>query len=757
MKGIDRSDRAVMTRTVILMVLLGFVVFVPLVMKLGQIQITDHDKYEELALNQQTSDIIKPATRGAIYDRGMQALAISASVDNVCVNPSKVKTEDIGKLAVGLAGVLGMDANVIAENIEKYKSRQYYAVKRQLEKEDADVVRRYIADNQLEKQVFLEPSTKRYYPYGNFASNVLGFVSSDGSGVEGLERQYDDKLTGTPTRIVKSTTQSAQYEQYYDGTSGLNLVLTLDETIQHFLEKNLSAAVTENMVAKRAFGIVMDVKTGGILGMAIAPSYNPNERNEIDLTDPGLVSVVEDAVNKAKKANTSGEELTEEQLRQAALQAVYRNKAINDTYDPGSTFKIVTASVALEEKVVKMADRFSCTGSIKVKGWNEPIHCHKRIGHGAQSFLEGIQNSCNPVFITVGLRINRQAFWDYMHAFGFFDKTGIDLPSEAGSIIANWAEFDKDITQATYSFGQNFTVTPIQQLTAAAAVANGGKLMWPHIASAFVDDDGNVVERVEPRVVRQVISEETAAEVCAALETVVSVGTGKNAYVKGYRIGGKTGTSQKSSLAQADRYGKYVVSFVGFAPADDPEIAILVAMDEPMKGENVNLRSGGQMAAPLAGRVMADILPYLAVSPKYSVEDKAGIEVLAPRLIDLPLAEAKGMLKESAIAYRVVGDGDTIIDQLPIPEVSMPGNAEMVLYTEQPRPEDPVAVPNVIGKSPEQANKLITDAGLYIRVAGTLDRYSTTIYASMQSAAGGDMVPPGTIITVEFRDTGISD
>ncbi|MCL2084242.1 MAG: penicillin-binding transpeptidase domain-containing protein [Oscillospiraceae bacterium] len=745
-----RIGRGITGRTIFLMVTFGILAFVPLVLKLYQVQISEHSKYEGMAVDQQTRNTVISPERGTIYDRNMKALAISASVYNVCVNPNGIKTDaKRAEISRGLADILDLEAASIDERIRSNAGKQYLAVKLRVEEEEEKAVRQFILDSSLSGMIWLEPNTKRYYPYGNFASNILGFVSNDGQGVEGLELKYNQQLTGTPGRIItardtQGISRSLQYEKYFDASNGMDMILTLDETIQHFLEKHLSAAVVENMVTKRAIGIVMDVKTGGILGMATSPSYDLNNRNEI--TDPAVQALL---------AGLEGEELSS--ARNAALLAQYRNKAVNDTYEPGSTFKIVTAAVALEEKVVTMADRFSCSGSIRVPGISDPVSCHRKIGHGGQSFIEGIQNSCNPVFVTVGLRIGRQKFWEYMQAFGFFEKTDVDMPGESSSIIAPYSAYNySDVSLAVYSFGQTFNVTPIQMITAASAVANGGKLMWPHIAGEFRDKDGNAVETVQPRMVRQVISAETASKLCAALEEVVKDGTGRNAYVSGYRIAGKTGTSQKSQLPKDERYGHYVVSFLGFAPADDPQIALLVAMDEPMKGD-ANLRSGGQMAAPLAGRILADILPYIGLNAQYAPGSLEMMEIMTPNLKELPIADAERILSEMGVSYHIEGNGGTVIDQLPAQGLMVPLSAKMVLYTESRRPEGVVGVPDVTGKTPETANKLLVDAGLYMKISGVADNRSTTVKAGRQDIMPGEEVPIGTIINVEFIDVSVAD
>lgn len=744
-----RADRTVLLRTFFLMALCGVGVFIPLVIQLYQIQIVRHDELEQKAVQQQTKDTTISPLRGAIYDRNYNTLAVNASVETVTIEPRKIKDDAQARFVTqGLSDLLDVDYDGLYEKTQK-KESAYEKVKEKIEKELADRVRVFISENKLQEIVFVSPDYKRYYPNGNFASHVLGFVGSDNQGLDGVELIYDQTLEGTPGRIIAARdpgglTVPFQYEKYYDAQDGLSVVLTIDETMQHLLEKHLQTAVIENDVRNKAAGIIMDVKTGEILAMDTQNGYDPNEPRT--LTDQNGL---------AELSGLEGEERSE--FLKNALYAQWRNKTVVDTYEPGSTFKIITTSIALEEKAVGLDDPFYCKGSIMVPGWGKPIHCHKRAGHGAENFVEGVQNSCNPVFITVALRVGRQKFYEYFKAFGLTEKTGVDLPGESGSVYHSWASFNQnDVSLATYAFGQNFRITPIQLITAVSAVANGGKLMKPHIVRELVDAQGNVAKSVEPEVVRQVISEETSKTVCDILEKVVSVGTGRNACVNGYRICGKTGTSQKRNPATNEYYsGIYTVSFIGFAPADDPQIAVLVLLDEPMYGP-ANLRTGGGMAAPVVGRIMADVLPYMGIEPQYAEGEAAGVEISIPSVTGLSVADAEKILKEKNIKYRTRGEGDVVGEQVPAAGAQVPGTAEVVLFLGSER-AGTVKVPDVIGKSAEEANRILTNAGLYMRATGATSVTGNSVTARIQSVAADTEAPQGTVVEVEFRDDSLRD
>lgn len=747
-KSAARSSRSNLIRTVFMMLLCGVFLFVPLGMQLYNIQITQHDFYEQKAVEQQTRDTVITPARGTIYDRNMTPLAVSASVETVFIAPAEIKSDEQAEvIARGLSQLLDVEYEKVLAKTKK-KNSYYETVKTKIEKELADQVRKFVIDNKL-KGIHLEADTKRYYTNANFASHIIGFVRSDNVGAEGIEALYEPFLKGTPGRVIaaknaKGTDMPFNYEKYYDAENGQGVVLTIDETVQHFLERHLETAMVENEVTERAAGIVMNVKTGEILAMATKPDYDPN--NPRSVTDEEIL----------KQMSLASEEDKNKLLREAQL-AMWRDKPVVDSYEPGSTFKIITTAVALEEKVVSLNDRFFCGGSIRVPGWSQPIGCWKHAGHGSETFAEGVQNSCNVVFVNVGQRIGAETFYKYMEAFGFMDKTGVDLPGEAKGIVTDYSTFSQSLVPVSvYSFGQTFKITAMQLITAVSAVANGGKLMEPHIVRELVDQDGTVTQTFEPKVVRQVISEETSKQVCALLESVVTEGTGKNAYVKGFRIGGKTGTGEKRDLPAEQRDGNYVVSFVGIAPADDPEIAVLVLLDHPV-GKSKNMRTGGQMVAPVVGRIMADVLPYLGVQPVYSAEELSGVDITTPSLSGMTRDAAVKLLNEKKLKYRTVGDGDTVTDQVPAVGAKVPNTAEIVLYLGAEKPEGSVKVPNVNGMSAERANAAITNAGLYMKATGATSTHGSSIVAVKQNVAEGAAVQRGSVIEVEFRDLNALD
>ncbi len=742
-----KADKTILWRTVLLMCACGVATFAVLTVKLYNIQIREHDKWEQKAVEQQTRDTEVAPTRGTIYDRNMEALALSANVETVFISPREVAGEEQARLiAKGLSEILGVDYDKI---VEKTKKKNYYEIiKKKVEQEDADAVRKFKKDNDL-KAIKFGSDTKRYYPLGNFASHVIGFTGSENQGQYGLEATYEEYLKGTPGRVITAKAQngqdlSFQYEKYYDAKNGLGLVLTIDQTIQQFLEKQLEKAYIENKVENYVSGIVLDVKTGEILAMATKPDF--------DLNSPRTVT----GMKELSKIEAAGTDEEKNKLLGEAQLAMWRNKPVVDAYEPGSTFKILTTSMGLEEKVVKLDDQFFCGGSVMVAGWPKPVRCHKKGGHGAETFLQGVQNSCNPVFIAVGLRIGAEKFYDYFRAFGLTEKTGIDLPGEAGSIYHSYKDFSRaDITLAVYAFGQTFKITPIQLISAISSAANGGKMMKPHLVRELVDENGVVQKTFEPELVRQVISKETSDQVNEIMESVVKVGTGKNAYVNGYRIAGKTGTAEKIDLG-ASGEGKYVVSFVAYAPADDPQIAVLVLLDEPM-GPPVNLRSGGFCAAPIVGAIMADTLPYLGIEPQYTAEELSAIDVLVPDLTSKTESEAKPILLDKKLKYKTVGEGDRITDQIPAPGAKIPATSEIILYKDAPKPTETVKVPNVSGMRPEAANKAIVNAGLYMKATGATATQAAGIIAMSQSVAPGAEVPRGTVVEISFLDATLKD
>ena len=727
--------------------------------RLFQLQVLDHEFYEEKAIAQQTRDKTIEPTRGTIYDCNMKPLAISASVEMVTLEPRKIADDEQAQvISENLANILGMEYDEVYAKASKTDSA-YEVIQRGVEKEVADQVRAFEEEynNEVDEynknlkegaekkakitSIYMAPDTKRYYPFGNFCAQVLGFVGTDNQGLSGIEMEYDEYLTGTPGRVITATNASGEempfsYEMYYDAQNGNDVVLTIDEVIQHYLEKNLEIAAYDNQVANQVTGIVMDVNTGAILGMATKGDFDPN--------DP--FTITDETKLQELQAITDEEEYKEK--RTEILQDQWRNKAITDTYDPGSTFKILTAAMALEEKAVSVDSTFYCPGYRMVEGWPKPIRCWKYPNaHGDQNLYKAIQNSCNPAFIDIGQKLGAENFLKYYKAFGLDKRTGIDLPGEETSIFHDEERFlSNKVDLATASFGQNFQISPIQLITAVSAVANGGNLMQPYIVKEILAEDGSIVKSTEPTVVRQVISEETSELMCDILESVVSEGTGKNAYIAGYRIAGKTGTSEKKvRQAETGRTDLYAASFIAFAPADDPQVAVLVVLDEPM----VQQKTGGITAAPVVRRIMADILPYIGVEPAYSADELALQDIAVPNVTGKTEVEAASALEKAGLDYRVVGDGDTVTGQVPSYGAKIPGTAQVVLYMGGTKPEEPVTVPDVTGLSVAAARSQLEQAGLYMKGTGAADSTGNVV-ASKQNVTG--QAPVGTVVTVEFVD-----
>ncbi|MDP4109020.1 MAG: penicillin-binding transpeptidase domain-containing protein, partial [Bacillota bacterium] len=568
----QKPNNAMTSRIALIMGVFGIFAFAIIAVRLFYIQIINYKFYQSKAVTQQTWDKVIMPQRGTIYDRNLKPLALSTTAEMVTIEPSQIADKaQAEKIAAGLSEILGVDHDKVLKLALKKSS--YELIKRGVEKEDADKVRQFIKDNKI-NAIYLTEDSKRYYPFGDFASHVLGFVGTDGMGLDGIESLYDDELEGTPGRVLtaknpKGGKMPFEYEQYNAPVNGDGVVLTIDEVVQHFLEKHLETARIDNKVANKVTGIVMDVKTGAILAMATKPDYNPNAPFDIgDESVKAAIDAISDPASRSAAVKT-------------ARQDQWRNKAVSDSYEPGSTFKILTASMALEEQLVTANDRFYCKGSVKIPGWGKPIKCWKSGGHGSQSFEQAVENSCNVAFIALGGRIGTTTFYKYAKAFGIMEKTGIDAPGESSGTFFPQASFGP-VDLAISAFGQGLTLTPIELITAVSAVANGGKMMKPHIVSEVLDENGNVKETIKPQEIRQVISEKTSKEVCRILEQVVVKGTGKNAYVAGYRVAGKTGTSEK--ISKENKTGLQnlrIASFIGFAPADDPQVAVLVLLDEP--------------------------------------------------------------------------------------------------------------------------------------------------------------------------------
>ena len=741
-ESIRRANRIIQTRSFVLMILMGVVMFVLLFFRLFDLQITRHEELQSKAVNQQTRRTVVTASRGTIYDTAGNILAISSSAETIILSPLEINnalndtenpvtwTKD--SLAAGLAEILGKDAASIRKRMDNVKS-QYELIQLRADEEVAAKVRAYVEENKI-SGVHLVADTKRYYPYGSLAAQVIGFVGDDNTGLYGLEAYYEEELEGQSGLVISAKDQAENdmlytYEQYFAAKNGSDLTLTLDTTIQYYLEKGLEAMTDKFSAANGASGIVMNAKTGGIMAMASYPNYDLNDF--LTVSDQTLQERIERGENT----------LAEMQLLQ------WRNKALNDTYEPGSTFKILTLSAALEEGVVDKTTTVNCGGSVNISGYT--IHCSNKNGHGLQTLVQSVGNSCNPAFINYGLRIGNEKFYEYMRSFGLMNTTGIDLGGEAVGVFAADSSFTQ-LDLACYAFGQNFTVTPLTLISAQAACVNGGYLHTPYLVERITDSDGNVTYRHDSTPVRQVISEQTSATVRECLEYVVASGTGKNGQVAGYRIGGKTGTADKGQT------GDVVVSFLCFAPADDPQVIMLITMDTPSRATGTYV-SGGNMVAPTASTVMAEILPYLGIEPSYSAEELLGMDTTVPNVIGSTVEQAKEKLKERALSYKIVGDGDTITDQTPAGCAIIPGKSTVILYASAAKPTDKCVVPHLLGKTPSEANTAATAAGLLIRFSGTTGSESSAIRVLSQSIDEGTEVDAGTVITVQLGDTSVTD
>lgn len=681
----------------------------------------------------QLSDTQIAAERGTIYDSNMNVLAKSASAWLVYINPSQIKDDTQKELVVnGLSQILGVDADSVRTKAEKTKTG-YQKIAGEVETDVKEALEAYIdehSDNNLSTIIGIDPDTKRYYPYSSFASTIIGFTNSDDQGVGGIEMQYDDDLTGVSGRIITAKnaqqgSMSSDYETTYDAKPGESLVLTIDEVIQYYLEQGLEQALVDTG-AKYAYGIVMDTDTGAILGMTSKPDF--------DLNNPRKISNA--ALSETIAAITDDTQRAQETTN--ALYAQWRNRTISDTYEPGSVFKTVVVSAALEEGVVDLNTTYTCTGGIQVA--DNYQRCWKPGGHGHETLTQGLMNSCNPFFITIGQALGEERFYKYFEAFGFIEKTGIDLPAEAKPVAGKTyhALESMGISElSSSSFGQTFQVSPIQMITAVNTIANGGKLMQPYVVDSKLDSDGNVVYKTTPTVKRQVISEKTASTVADMMEQVVSIGTGKNAYVAGYHVAGKTGTSEKIGIE-----GAYIASFAGFAPADNPEISILIAIDEPT-GEH----GGGAVAAPIAGMLLEKIMTYLNVEPQYEDDELSNISSVAPSLVGKSVGDAK--VSAAKFTVKVVGSGTKVISQTPAAGQQMRTGGVIVVYTEENAAKQTATVPNLCNMSMSQANSAAVNAGFNIRLSGTTN--SGEVLSYKQSVNAGEEAEIGSVITVYFK------
>lgn len=780
----QRANRTILRRTLVLMVLCGIVAFVPLIGTLYHLMITEHDYYNEKAIKNQTRSTNLTATRGVIYDANMNVLASSSTVETVFIDPNEIAEQMkqpensnlLDQIARGLGEILDVEPSFVYEQAAD-KQYRYKVIKRKISEELADEVRAFISENSI-TGVYLETDLKRYYPNSSLAAQALGFVSSDNNGSEGLEAYYNDELSGTAGKVVTSKGNYGSemlytYEKYYDASDGSSLITTIDSTVQAYVEKNLQNAIDKYDIKNGAFCIVMDVNTGEIKAMATLGSYDPNNYLEIYDDTTALLLENERAAALALPEASAAYEAAIETYKQdvaAARMAQWRNRCVSDGYEPGSTFKLITLASALDSGTVTLNDSFYCGGQEKFTGREQILNCWKSAGHGAQTTAQALGNSCNIAFGHIGLRMGGDTFYDYLKSFGVMEKTGVDLPGEASGLFYERKYLNDPANYGTSylitsSFGQSFRITPMQLVRAVAAIVNGGYVLEPYIVSEVVDADGNTVEKNEKTVLRQVISQQTSETMRTLMEQVVTEGTASAARTPGYRVGGKTGTSEK--LDEYDENGQQVkdkiVSFVGVAPIDDPKYVVLVALDTPAYSENSEKYtvhgmyiSGGLMAAPTVRDIFLDILPYLGVEPDYGSEDIRGVNFTVPDVIGMDETEAGELLAEKTITYRVVGTGSVVTDQLPVAGSQVPGNSQIILYMGAEKQATRVEVPDFIGCSVADVNYLASNAGLYVQAKGT-DRTDVYVLAAYQDIDPGTEVDRGTTITVEFSSTGASD
>ena len=754
-----KANAGVMVRTVIVMLLFGVVLFVPLFYQLFTLMISKHDVNESKAIGNQTRTTLVPADRGSIYDRNMKTIASSSTVETIFLDPLEIQHagEDVNMIAAELGRILNMDPERIREKAEKV-NRRYEVIAAKQEWDVAEQVRAFINENKL-TGIHLEPDSKRHYATPATAAQVVGFTNAENKGADGLEAYYDKLLQGTPGAIITTkgnyeTDIPDSYEKLYEAQNGSSLVLTIDAQVQRVLEKNLEAAIEKYSVLNGAFAIMMDVNTGEIIGMAIEGSYDPNNYLEItDLHDLEVLDEISQQMDEVEEGSEEYQALLDKYNATVAADRLkmWRNRCVSDGYEPGSTFKTITLAAALEEGAVDLNTTYYCAGEKNYPGREATLHCWKPQGHGSQVTAQALQNSCNIAFADIGLKLGGEALYNYVEAFGLLEKTGIDMQGEALGVFHAKDEFVKNAQLTTIAFGQSVKPTPIQMVRAIAAVVNGGYLLKPYVVSEVLDEHGNVVQKNGRTVIRQVISKETSELMCNLIESVVTEGTGGNAKLTGYRIGGKTGSSEKLDVydENGNQTDDLIVSFVGIVPMDQPKYICLVALDTPKKGTGFHI-SGGVMAAPVVRDIFADTLLYLGVQPDYTDVDMRTVNVQMPDVRDLTEAEAAQVLAAESLTYLTVGSGETVTGTIPAMDEKLPGNSQVILYMGEPVPTDKVVVPDLSDLTLAQANAVLANSGLYLQTKGSSLYYAVV---TDQDCAAGTEVSRGTTITVELTDT----
>lgn len=725
-----------MLKRILIMAVVIIFLMTTTVARVFYLTIVRGEELSEKAETQQLKDTEITAMRGTIYDSNGNVLAQSASVWNVFIDPLNIKDKQRDLIVDEFANLFGYDADEKKEFYDKTTHQNHYElVEKKVENNIKEKLSKFVSKNELGGCIGTEQTTKRYYPYGTLASSVIGFTGADDQGLSGIEAYYDEQLTGTNGRIItakdaKSNNIANDYETSIAATDGDSIVLTINQTIQYYLEKGLRETMNEYQ-AKGAYGVVMNCNTGAVLAMSSLPDYDCNEPYKL-------------TYSKDKKAiKKLSDKTAKQEAESAAVQNQWRNFTVSDTYVPGSVFKTFVASAALEENVVNLNTTYNCTGSIQVDKYK--MKCHYHPGHGTQTLTQGLENSCNPFFITIGQKLGVHNYFKYFDAFGFTQKTNIDLPGEASPQYYKEDQYGI-VELSSASFGQTNSLTPIQVCTGLCAIANGGKLLQPYLVSSIADANGKTVKKTQTKEIRQVISADTSEKVRKMMKSVVDNGTGKNGYVAGYSVGGKTGTSTKLGESKNGEGDKYIVSFGAIAPSDDPEIAMLIIVDEP----NQDL-GGGALCAPIAAQVTQEAMNVLGIEPKYNDSEMKDLSKQTPNVVGKSLDEAKKTLEENNLNFVVVGDDSTVTRQCPSGADTIPNGGTVYLYTDDSE-KQMVNVPNFSGLTVNEAKDLASSSNLNIQIAGN-SMSSGTVVAYRQSEETQAKVEKGTVVTVTFKNT----
>ena len=723
-------------------VIVVFALLIGLIGRLAYLQLVSYEQYRIAAYANYTGEYKLAAKRGVIYDRNMNVLAKSVSVETVFISPFHIENnQQAAIIANGLSEILDVDRGEIFEKTTRSQSK-YQIIKKDVDLNTGEKVREFVKENKLQNIVHLEESSKRNYIYGSLASHTIGYINEENQGVYGLEAYYDEILRGVDGRVIRGKDGRGnylpiKYENNVEPVNGSNLVLTIDWTIQGILEKHLKDVYEYTNPRNRAMGIIMDVNNGEILAMSVMPSYDLNSPQTLDARSQAILDSFVGTTEEKNKLQTE------------LLYKMWTNKLVSEPFETGSTFKVITAAMAYEENENILSSVFTCKyGGIEVGGLMIP--CHLKQGHGTQTFVQALQNSCNPSFVQIAQQLGKGTFYKYVDQFGYFESSGIDTIGEAAAI---WHKNFNEVELAVSSFGQTFKVTAMAHVRALAAVANGGYIVTPHLVKELTDTSGKVVKSFDYGYQRQVISQRTGDKIVEILKDGTFTGSTKNVYVEGYNIAAKTGTSQKKDSKEEANYVPYISSTIAYAPAEDPQVVILIAIDEATgSGKDIfdgmsNVPFGGIIAAPVISKVMSEVLPYMKVPKSSTGDDKYNITV--PTVTNMVVDEAKTLLNTQKLKPKVIGDGSTVVSQYPAAGSKVAENGRVVLITDNSVLEQSVTVPSLRGYSLSQAADRLRSVGLNLNVTGAYKAGGGS-KAVRQSIEAGLRVEEGTIIEVEF-------